>query len=117
MSHLHVSEIVWARIRINFVQWKNLYRVLTFQNQPPELWKEVTQLTSALRILEGATTTEQDFYVKMFQHISYEVQHKILLLTVNHSDNNLEHCKLMILLLKRFPQTIQTHSVRSFMTK
>lgn len=84
---------------------------MTFQNQPPELWKEVTQLTSALRIPEGGTTTEQDFYIKMFQHISYEVQHKILLLTVNHSDNNLDHCKLMLLLLKRFPQTIQTHSV------
>ncbi|KAJ6635420.1 Integrator complex subunit 10 [Pseudolycoriella hygida] len=86
------------------------YIVMTFQNQPPELWKEVTQLTSALRILEGGTTSEQDFYVKMFQHISYEVQHKILLLTVNHSDNNLDHCKLMLLLLKRFPQTIPTHS-------
>lgn len=90
---------------------------MTFQNQPPELWTEVTQLTSALRILEGGTTTEQEFYVKMFQHISYEVQHKILLLTVNHSDNNLDHCKLMLLLLKRFPQTIQTHSVRENFTK
>ncbi|XP_037049863.1 integrator complex subunit 10 isoform X2 [Bradysia coprophila] len=88
------------------------YIVMTFQNQPPELWTEVTQLTSALRILEGGTTPEQEFYVKMFQHISYEVQHKILLLTVNHSDNNLDHCKLMLLLLKRFPQTIQTHSPR-----
>lgn len=85
--------------------------MLTFQNQPPELWNEVTQLTSALRIPEGGTTSEQEFYVKMFQHISYEVQHKILLLTVNHSDNNLDHCKLILLLLKRFPQTIQTHSV------
>lgn len=48
----------------------------------------------------------------MFQHISYEVQHKILLLTANHSDNNLEHCKLILLLLKRFPQAIHTHSPR-----
>lgn len=87
--------------------------MLTFQNQPIdlELWNEVTQLTSALRIPEGSTTAEQEFYVKMFQHISYDVQHKILLLTASNSDNNLEHCKLILLLLKRFPQAIQTHSV------
>lgn len=112
MSQLYVSEFITTEKGI--LCWHaNHCRVMTFQNQPPELWKEVTQLTSALRILEGGTTSEQDFYVKMFQHISYEVQHKILLLTVNHSDNNLDHCKLMLLLLKRFPQTIQTHSVRT----
>lgn len=87
------------------------FRVLTFQNQPADIWNEVSQLTSALRIPEGGTTPEQEFYVKMFQHISYDVQHKILLLTATHSDNNLEHCKLILLLLKRFPQAIQTHSV------
>ena len=88
--------------------------VLTFQKQPAELWNEVSHLTSALRIPEGSTTTEQEFYVKMFQHISYEVQQKILLLTATHSDNNLDHCKLILLLLKRFPQAVQTHSVNIF---
>lgn len=88
------------------------YIIQTFQNQPADLWHEIAQLTAALRIPEGATTTEQEFYVKMFQHISYEVQHKILLLTANHSDNNLEHCRLILLLLKRFPQAIHTHSPR-----
>lgn len=48
----------------------------------------------------------------MFQHISYEVQHQILLFTANHSDNNMEHCKLILLLLKRFPQAVHTHSPR-----
>lgn len=117
MPQLHVSEFIETR-KAFYVDTITVHcRVMTFQNQPPELWKEVTQLTSALRILEGGTTSEQDFYVKMFQHISYEVQHKILLLTVNHSDNNLDHCKLMLLLLKRFPQTIQTHSVRTISIK
>lgn len=86
------------------------YIVLTFQNQPAELWNEVTQLTAALRVPEGSTNAEQDFYVKMFQHISYEVQHKILL-NLN-SDNNMNHCKFILLLLKRFPHAIQTHSPR-----
>lgn len=88
------------------------YIIHTFQNQPADLWNEIAQLTAALRIPEGATTSEQEFYVKMFQHISYEVQHKILLLTANHSDNNLDHCRLILLLLKRFPQAIHTHSPR-----
>lgn len=85
------------------------YIVLTFQSQPAELWNEVNQLTSALRIPEGQTTVEQEFYVKMFQHISYDVQMKILI-NLN-SDNNLNHCKFILLLLKRFPHAIQAHSV------
>lgn len=85
------------------------YIVLTFQNQPAELWNEVNQLTAALRIPEGQTTAEQEFYVKMFQHISYDVQMKIL---VNlNTDNNLNHCQFILLLLKRFPHAIPAHSV------
>lgn len=86
--------------------------MLTFPNQPIELWTEITQLTSTLRLSEGNISNDQEFYVKMFQYITYEVQHKILLLTANHSDNNLEHCRLILLLLKRFPQAISTHAPR-----
>lgn len=84
---------------------------MTFQNQQLELWTEISKLTAALRVPEGGTTPEQEFYVKMFQHISYDVQHKILLLTANHTDNNLDHCRLILLLLRRFPQAIPTHAV------
>lgn len=87
------------------------YIVLTFTSQPAELWTEVNQLTAALRIPEGQTTPEQEFYVKMFQHIPYDVQFKIL---VNlNSDNNLNHCQFILLLLKRFPHAIPSHSVSS----
>lgn len=48
--------------------------------------------------------------MKMFQHISYEVQHKILLLTANHMENSLDHCRLILLLMKRFPQAIPQHA-------
>lgn len=72
-------------------------------------------MTNALRIPEGTATPEQEFYVKMFQYISYEVQHQILLLTAAHSNNNLDHCRLILLLLKRFPQAISTHAVRVFL--
>lgn len=89
-----------------------LFSVMNFQNQQAELWNEISKLTNALRVPEeSGGTSEQEFYIKMFQHISYDVQHKILLLTANNSDNNLDHCRLILLLLKRFPQAISTHAV------
>ncbi|XP_001647882.2 integrator complex subunit 10 [Aedes aegypti] len=91
------------------------YIIMTFQNAhqtPASLLNEISLMTSALRVPEGTTTPEQEFYVKMFQYISYEVQHKILLLTAAHSNNNLDHCRLILLLLKRFPQAISTHAPR-----
>ncbi|XP_065361068.1 integrator complex subunit 10 [Calliphora vicina] len=88
------------------------YIILTFQNQNVELWDEVNELTNALRAPENEITPQQEFYVKMFQHVSYDVQHKILMLTVNHTENSLNQCKLLLLVLKRFPQAAVTHSPR-----
>ncbi|GAB0086990.1 Integrator complex subunit 10 [Sergentomyia squamirostris] len=93
------------------------YIVITFQNKSVDLWNElsveISNLTAALRrVPEGSMSSEQDFYFKMFQHISSEVQHKILLLTANHSESNLDHCRMILLLLKRFPQAISTHIPR-----
>lgn len=84
---------------------------MAFQkNQPVELWAEISKLTSALRLPESSSKNdEQEFYLKMFHYISYEQQHKILLLTANHleSSSSLDHCRLILLLLKRssFPQS------------
>ncbi|XP_058059399.1 integrator complex subunit 10 [Anopheles bellator] len=91
------------------------YIVMTFHGAhqtPSNLLNEISLMTNALRIPEGCATPEQEFYVKMFQYISYEVQHQILLLTAAHSNNNLDHCRLILLLLKRFPQAISTHAPR-----
>ncbi|ETN63570.1 integrator complex subunit 10 [Anopheles darlingi] len=91
------------------------YIVMTFHGAhqtPSNLLNEISMMTNALRIPEGTATLEQEFYVKMFQYISYEVQHQILLLTAAHSNNNLDHCRLILLLLKRFPQAISTHAPR-----
>uniref|UniRef100_A0A034VTD5 Integrator complex subunit 10 n=1 Tax=Bactrocera dorsalis TaxID=27457 RepID=A0A034VTD5_BACDO len=85
---------------------------LNFQNQNAELWNEVNELTNALRAPENEITPAQEFYVKMFQHVSYDVQHKILLLTVNNAENSIHQCKLLLLILKRFPQAAITHSPR-----
>ncbi|TMW47554.1 hypothetical protein DOY81_007380 [Sarcophaga bullata] len=88
------------------------YIILTFQNQNVELWKEVNELTNALRVPENEITPEQEFYVKMFQHVSYDVQHKVLMLTVNNTENSINQCKLLLLVLKKFPQAAVTHSPR-----
>ncbi|XP_018789631.1 PREDICTED: uncharacterized protein LOC108969397 isoform X2 [Bactrocera latifrons] len=85
---------------------------LNFQSQNAELWNEVNELTNALRAPENEITPAQEFYVKMFQHVSYDVQHKILLLTVNNAENSIHQCKLLLLILKRFPQAAITHSPR-----
>lgn len=85
------------------------YIVMTFQNQPPELWQEISKLTTALRAPDDKITKDDKFYVEMFQHISYEVQNKIL--SNLNTENNLDYCKFVLLLMKKFPQATQTHLV------
>ncbi|XP_013112218.1 integrator complex subunit 10 [Stomoxys calcitrans] len=89
------------------------YIILTLQSSKVEtqLEDEINELTNALKN-ENEITSEQEFYVKMFQHVSYEVQHKILMMTVNQADNSLNQCKLLLLVLKRFPQAAVTHTPR-----
>ncbi|XP_037955490.1 integrator complex subunit 10 [Teleopsis dalmanni] len=77
-----------------------------------EIWTEINELTAALRAPENEITAKQEFYVKMFQHLSADVQQKILLLTVNNTENNLSQCKLLLMVLTRFPELIMTHSSR-----
>lgn len=84
--------------------------ILTFQSSPPELWHEITQLTNALRAPEDNLTSTEKFYVEMFKHISFDVQNKIL--RNLSTDNNVDHCKFILLLMKKFPQAIQSHLPR-----
>lgn len=41
-----------------------------------------------------------------------EVQHELLLVTAEHSEETMEHCRLMLLLLGKFPKAISQHGVR-----
>lgn len=85
------------------------YIILTFQSQPQELWREISQLTAALRAPDGNVSTEDAFYIEMFQHISYDVQNRIL--TLLNTDNGLDYCQFLLLLMKKFPQTSHVHLV------
>lgn len=55
--------------------------------------------------------SEAEFLCQMFQHIPQDLQHRLLVMTADHSEDTMEHCKLLLLLLRRFPQTIATHGV------
>lgn len=84
-----------------------------FQNFPDdrEIWKEIELITSCLRF--EPSNEDGEFLCQMFQHIPQDLQHRLLIMTAEHSEDAMEHCKLLLLLLKRFPQTIPTHGVRN----
>lgn len=64
----------------------------------PALLSEITSIANALRSAEGS------FLSQMFDHICPDIQLTILKTSVENSDDTIEHCKLLVLLLKKFPQ-------------
>lgn len=80
------------------------YIVLTFQMQPPQLRHEINQLALALRSQDEKTRPEFEFYVEMFQHISYDIQNHILTTLKRDSDNCLDYCQFVLMLMKKFSQ-------------
>ncbi|XP_026480777.1 integrator complex subunit 10-like [Ctenocephalides felis] len=83
--------------------------ISNFKQPPPELWDEVSAIASALRCPKEDLTAEQEFLSDMFQNLNEEVQHKLLMLTADHSEDTLEHCRLLLLLVHKFPKTISTY--------
>lgn len=83
-----------------------------FQNFPDDrdIWKEIEMVTACLR--SEQCDPEADLLCQMFQHIPQDLQHRLLIMTADHSEDTMEHCKLLLLLLRRFPQTIATHGPR-----
>ncbi|KAJ8936893.1 hypothetical protein NQ318_010920 [Aromia moschata] len=82
-----------------------------FQQQS-DLWKEIEKVTVALRAESDTSDTETQFLCEMFGHISSEVQHKLLLFTADHCEDTMEHCRLLLLLLQRFPTAISSYGPR-----
>lgn len=48
----------------------------------------------------------------MFRHISSDVQHQLLLFTADHCEDTMDHCRLLLLLLQRFPTAISSYGPR-----
>ncbi|CAH0553252.1 unnamed protein product [Brassicogethes aeneus] len=82
-----------------------------FQQQP-ELLKEIEKVTTALRAESDTNDTEKQFLCEMFKHISSDVQHKLLLCTADNCEDTMEHCRLLLLLLQRFPTAISSNGPR-----
>ncbi|XP_072397868.1 integrator complex subunit 10 [Diabrotica undecimpunctata] len=80
--------------------------------QHQELWKEIEKLTIALRAEADNNDPEKQFLCEMFRHLSSEVQHKLLLFTADHCEDTMEHCRLLLLLLQRFPTAISSNAPR-----
>uniref|UniRef100_A0A1B6J7H0 Integrator complex subunit 10 n=1 Tax=Homalodisca liturata TaxID=320908 RepID=A0A1B6J7H0_9HEMI len=87
--------------------FRNLFR--QFSNNE-RLWLEIQQLMIALR--SDHPDDNQTFLCNMFNHLPPEVQHELLLVAADHSEDTMEHCRLMLLLLNKFPATISQHGSR-----
>lgn len=62
------------------------------------LLPEISAIANALRCNDAS------FLNQMFDNISPDIQLTILKTSVENSDDTMEHCKLLVLLLKKFPQ-------------
>ncbi|XP_075992271.1 integrator complex subunit 10 [Anticarsia gemmatalis] len=62
------------------------------------LLPEISAIANALRSSEGS------FLSQMFDNICPDIQLTILKTSVENSDDTMEHCRLLVLLLKKFPQ-------------
>ncbi|XP_065222690.1 integrator complex subunit 10 [Planococcus citri] len=74
------------------------------------LWQEINTLTNALRT--ESSNPETLFLRKMFSCIPAVTQHDILTVTAERSEDTMEHCRLMLLLFRKFPQATPQLIVR-----
>ncbi|CAG5021991.1 unnamed protein product [Parnassius apollo] len=64
----------------------------------PDLLPEIQSIANSLKSIEPS------FLSQMFDFISPDMQLTILKTSVENSDDTMEHCRLLVLLLKKFPQ-------------
>lgn len=96
------------------------FRFTTFPEEK-ELWIEIKAVTTALRLfekadqtcenLEKSITPESDFLRQLFYQLPKTIQHALLLACAEKTPDNMEHCKLMLLLFLKFPGTVAKFGV------
>uniref|UniRef100_A0A131XNP5 Integrator complex subunit 10 n=1 Tax=Ixodes ricinus TaxID=34613 RepID=A0A131XNP5_IXORI len=74
------------------------------------LWEEVYKIANALRA--DSLDAEGAFLRDMFSHLPTASQHDILLSVAEHCMDTAEHCRLMLLLLRKFPEKVVEHGVK-----
>ncbi|OWR42425.1 integrator complex subunit 10 [Danaus plexippus] len=76
----------------------------------PELLPEIYAIANALK------SSEPSFLSQMFDYICPDIQLTILKTSVENSDDTMEHCRLLVLLLKKFPQLGVDSLVKTLIT-
>lgn len=72
--------------------------LMTSRQYIHELLPEITAIANALK------SADNSFLSQMFDKITPDIQLTILKTSVENSDDTMEHCRLLVLLLKKFPQ-------------
>lgn len=77
-----------------------------FQAFPNEkiLWNEINMIITALR--SDTLTPDLEIYNDMFLCISEGTQRQILMKTAERTKDPMEHCRLLLLVLSKFPKTM-----------
>ncbi|XP_050566570.1 integrator complex subunit 10 isoform X9 [Cygnus atratus] len=83
----------------------------TFVNFPdqPAVWREISVITSALR--NDSQDKQTQFLRGLFETLPGRVQCEMLLKATEQCFNTLERAEMLLLLLRRFPETVVQHGV------
>uniref|UniRef100_A0A8D8W9X6 Integrator complex subunit 10 n=1 Tax=Cacopsylla melanoneura TaxID=428564 RepID=A0A8D8W9X6_9HEMI len=68
------------------------------------LWNEINMIIVALR--SDSLSPELQFYNDMFLNISEGIQKQIIMKTAERTKDPMEHCRLLLLVIGKFPQTM-----------
>ncbi|KAF2980831.1 hypothetical protein EK904_011116, partial [Melospiza melodia maxima] len=85
--------------------------MLQFVNFPdqPAVWREISVITSALR--NDSQDKQTQFLRGLFETLPGRVQCEMLLKATEQCFNTLERAEMLLLLLRRFPETVVQHGV------
>ncbi|KAI6069913.1 Integrator complex subunit 10 isoform X5 [Aix galericulata] len=78
-------------------------------NIQPAVWREISVITSALR--NDSQDKQTQFLRGLFETLPGRVQCEMLLKATEQCFNTLERAEMLLLLLRRFPETVVQHGV------
>ncbi|XP_077079725.1 integrator complex subunit 10 isoform X3 [Siphateles boraxobius] len=86
-----------------------LYDIFVNFPEQPVVWREIALITAALR--NDSQDKHAQFLKGVFETLPGPVQCKILLKATEQCFNTLEKAEMLLLLLKRFPESVVQHGV------
>ncbi|XP_030620610.1 integrator complex subunit 10 isoform X2 [Chanos chanos] len=86
-----------------------LYDIFISFPEQPVVWREITVITAALR--SDSQDKQTQFLRGLFETLPGSVQCQMLLKATEQCFNTLEKAEMLLLLLKRFPESVVQHGV------